>query len=108
MSDGESRMNEEDIQHLQSQVDELSGLCSEALGPDDLQTRRHERLGIMLLKLQDGDLETRYIRRLEKWLLTDPIALQFYVDFMNLSALLSFHFQPNSLSPDRFCPVAHA
>ena len=101
-------MNEKDIQHLQSQVDEMSGLCSEALDSDDLQTRRHERLGVMLLKLQDGDLEARYTQRLEKWLLADPIALQFYVDFMSLSALLHFHFQPNRLSMDRFCPVAHA
>ena len=87
-------MKEEEVKSLQSQIQQLNELCSDALTPADQHASRTERLGILLLRLQDGDLAKRYFLRLEKWLLADSQALEFYVEFMNLSAMLHFHFHP--------------
>ena len=85
------------IDKLQSEVDELLGLCAEAGGVDDLsilgpQAKKQLRLGTMVLQMQDGDLEPRYVRRLEKWLNCDEQALRYYVDFQDITAMLSCHF----------------
>lgn len=61
---------------------------------------KHERLGVMLLKAQDGVLEERYLRRMEKWLLCDKVAMQYYIDFQSLTALLTMHFNPERFSPE--------
>jgi hypothetical protein len=92
------------IEKLQKMVNNLLGLCSES-GADavldeqlsTLEDTKNERLGIMLLKMQDGALEQRYVLRLEKWLMCDKKALRYYVDFQSLTAMLSMHF-----NPDRF------
>ena len=47
---------------------------------------KYSRLGQLILRLQDGDLERRYVLRFEKWLLTDQDALEYYVDFTNICA----------------------
>jgi len=57
-------------------------------------------LGTMLLKLQDGELEDRYLLRLEKWLLCDEAAMRYYIDFQSLNAMLSMHFNPDRFSRD--------
>lgn len=90
-------MNEKEIQSFQQQIDELNDLCSEAVS-DSRHVRRNERLGVMILKMQDDRLEKRYVMRLEKWLLSDPEALDFYVDFAQLTAILQLHFHPEICS----------
>lgn len=101
-------MIQRQIEKLQNIVNNLLGLCAtssdEAVAPhDDLspEESRHERLGIMLLKAQDGVLEDRYMMRMEKWILCDEAALRYYVDFQNLTALLHTYFKPNRFSPDQ-------
>ena len=90
------------IEKLQNMVNNLLGLCAET-GAETTQEEadlssentQHERLGVMLLQLQDGLLKERYVRRMEKWLLCDKDALRYYVDFQNLTALLHMHFNEN-------------
>lgn len=93
------------IEKLQKMVNNLLGLCAEgkteaALEEADLspQDSRYERLGTMLLKLQDGVLEDRYLLRMEKWLLCDKAAMRYYVDFQSLTAMLHVHFNEKKLS----------
>jgi hypothetical protein len=76
------------IEKLQTMVNNLLGLCAEGGAdvisdecPVTLEDKKYERLDVMLLKLQDGDLEERYQHRLEKWLACDQSALRHYVDF---------------------------
>ncbi|HOK66774.1 MAG TPA: hypothetical protein PK054_08820 [Anaerohalosphaeraceae bacterium] len=87
----------EKLQSIQSQIDELNNLLSEVIEPVPPPSPRLERLGILLLKLQDGVLEDRFVRRLEKWLKADPEAMDYYLDFMMLAALLRLHFHPEGL-----------
>ena len=90
----------EDINNIQSEINDLNRLCDETLRtpdlqpPADLKTRRMERLGILILKLLDGILERRFILRLEKWLLADADARQYYVEFIQLTALLHHYYHP--------------
>lgn len=89
-------MNEKEIQLFQSQIDELNDLCGEVLSISEEGDSHKERLGVMILKMQDEVLEPRYVRRLEKWLLSDPKALEYYIDFALLSANLYLHFHPEA------------
>ena len=70
-------------------VDELPD-TSESCGKDcqnqDFTPTHQQRLGIMILKLQDDQLQQKYLSRLENWLLADPQALNFYVEFTQLTA----------------------
>jgi hypothetical protein len=93
------------IEKLQKMVNSLLGLLP--AGVDDAvsddpplspEEKKYERLGIMLLKAQDGELEHRYALRMGKWLSSDPQALRYYVDFQSLSAMLSLHFNPERFS----------
>jgi hypothetical protein len=93
------------IEKLQKMVNHLLGLCADSgadvvhddysLSPEE---KKYERLGVMVLKAQDGVLEPRYILRMEKWLTCDPKALQYYVDFQSLTAMLYIHFDPDRFS----------
>lgn len=91
-------MESENLQSIQSQIDELNRLLEEVIEPISLPSERLERLGILLLKLQDGQLEGKFVHRLEKWLRADPEALEYYLEFMMLSTLLRFHFHPEMVS----------
>ncbi|MEN6308712.1 MAG: hypothetical protein ABFD91_13275 [Anaerohalosphaeraceae bacterium] len=53
------------------------------------------RLGQLILRMQDGDLEKRYIHRLEKWLMADPEALNYYVQFSWLCAAMYLLYNPH-------------
>ena len=94
-----------EIDKLQKEVDHLLEMCAEG-GADELvqddaptaQDKKHERLGVMVLKMQDGQLDQRYFLRFEKWLLADPDALHYYIDFQNLSALLHIHYNKSRFS----------
>lgn len=93
------------IEKLQNVVNNLLGLLStdgadtvqDAL-PANPEEKKYERLGVMILKAQDGELERRHVLRMEKWLLSDPQALRYYVDFQSLSAMLYLHFNPERFS----------
>ena len=84
------------IDKLQFEVNELLDLCGETgaipeESPSEDNTK-YLRLGEMILKAQDGELEQRTLLRMEKWLMCDEQALRYYVDFQNLSVLLYEHF----------------
>lgn len=93
-------MLDKDLDKLQQQIDDLNRLIDETIRREDfseletLQDKRNERLGILLLKMQDGFLETRHFHRLEQWLRADETARRYYVEFIGLSALLHLHFNP--------------
>ena len=91
-------MEDDKIESFQSQIDELNKLCSEVISGPEEYTGWQERLGTMILKLQDGTLEKRYALRLEKWLLSDPEAFAYYIDFVNLLADLHMHYCPESFA----------
>jgi hypothetical protein len=90
----------EDIDNIQSEINELNRLCDGALGtpepeaPADPKARRLERLGILILKLLDGLLERRYFLRMEKWLKADADARKYYVEFIQLTTALHFYYHP--------------
>jgi len=52
------------------------------------------RLGQLILRMHDGDLEKRYIHRLERWLMADPDALDYYVQFAWLCSCLYMLYNP--------------
>jgi hypothetical protein len=87
----------EQIDKIQKEVDELIRLCAEG-GADELNEclpdDKYSKLGFLLLKLQEGDLEERHFDTLMKWLNSDQEALQYYINFQNLSALLFSHYHP--------------
>ncbi len=56
------------------------------------QDFEYERLSEMILKLQDGHLEQRYVSRLGKWLSCDEKALKYYVEFNQLLAMLRLFY----------------
>ncbi len=87
----------EKIDKLQSEVDDLLDLCADAGGVADLEAfaledQKQQRLGTMILQMQDGVLERRYVHRFEQWLLCDRRALRYYIDFQQLSAALYCHY----------------
>ena len=97
----------EEFDNIQSEINKLNRLCQESLGsafesePTDPKARRWERLGVFILKLLDGVLERRYVLRLEKWLLSDAEARQYYVDFMHLTTLLHFYYNSDRYKAPR-------
>jgi hypothetical protein len=44
------------------------------------------KLAELILQTQDGDIKKSDFHKLENWLLTDPYALKYYVEFMWLCA----------------------
>jgi hypothetical protein len=88
----------EKIDEIQRQVDELIGLCAEAgADPKDdilLRRDRSERLGYLILKLQDGQFKEHQLRSLERRLLRHADAMQYYVEFQMLTALLREYYHP--------------
>ncbi|MBN2513514.1 MAG: hypothetical protein JXB18_11300 [Sedimentisphaerales bacterium] len=52
------------------------------------------RLGQLILRMQDGELEKRYLHRLEKWLMADPEAFDYYVQFTWLCTSLYMLYNP--------------
>ena len=98
-------MGPEEIEHIKSQIDELNESLAELVEPASPKQRRHERLGQLFLRLEDGELPERSFRRLEKRLQTDRDALDYYVDFMNLSAALHLHYHPERV--EHALPFAH-
>jgi hypothetical protein len=59
---------------------------------DTKEAKDHLRLGEMILKLQDGELEERYFLRMQKWLMCDEKALRYYLEFMGVCAGLYHNF----------------
>lgn len=91
--------------HFKDQIDKLTAIINNAVGrkkTDESQSHlfgveppkrsrqelEYQRLGEMILKMQDGLLEQRYVSRLGKWILSDEKALKFYIEFNQLSAML--------------------
>lgn len=98
------------IEKLQKAVNNLLGFLTPNetdtvpdVPPVSLEEKKNERLGILILKAQEGELEHRYLLRMEKWLLSDPQALRYYVDFQSLTAMLYLHFNPGRFSENPIC-----
>jgi len=85
----------EQVDKIQKEIDELVRLCAEN-GAEALQEALGEdkfaKLGFLLLKMQEDDLEDRQFEALQRWLRSDEEALRFYIDFQTLSAMLYSHF----------------
>lgn len=80
---------EDKIDALRAQIDELNSLVDEPLDDEFEQDRvsdKYLRLGQLILRMQDGDLERRYVLRLEKWLMSDQDAMNYYVEFSEICA----------------------
>ena len=86
---------ENEFESLTSGISQIKEMVREALhtahnsdSSNDTESvsDKYSRLGQLILRLQDGDLEKRYVLRFEKWLLTDRDALEYYVDFTNICA----------------------
>ena len=84
------------IDHLNQLIDETTQMHNERK-PKALSERKHQRLGVMLLKLQDGELSRRGFERLEKWIVTDPAIRDYYINFMDLCGLLRMYYRPVEL-----------
>lgn len=85
------------IDKLQSEVDDLLDLCTEAgveYEPTGPEAVKKQRLYVMILKMQDDQLHPRHVHRLGKWLACDNKTLREYVDFQHLTAMLHDHFKP--------------
>ena len=91
--------------HFKDQIDKLTAIINSAVGrkkTDESQSHlfgvtpqkssrqdlEYQRLAVMILKMQDGLLEQRYVSRLGKWMSSDEKALKFYVEFNQMSAML--------------------
>jgi len=86
--------------NFKDQIDRLTEIIYSAVGRNktdksvspsptqSFQDREYQRLGEMILKMQDGVLERKYVSRLGKWLSCDKKALKYYVEFNQLSAML--------------------
>lgn len=98
---------------LKKQIDELNRLCDDMSedahltrldddgdfvetnqSANDPEEIKRIRLGQLILRLQDDDLEPKFVRRLEQWLLADRFALNYYVEFSWLCAELHCLFNP--------------
>ena len=94
------------IEKLQEMVNRLLGLCKEAGSevamdgiPNDYSDRKYEKLGVFILKFQDGVLSKRSTKVMKKWIARDEEAHRYYIDFIDLTVMLRLHFQPNKFSP---------
>lgn len=106
--------------YFKDQIDRLTDIINTAVGrkktdtilsetsmqPAPRQSRQdleYQRLGEMILKMQDGVLEQKYMSRLGKWLSCDEKALRYYVEFNQLSALLrSFYGKKQKITEELF------
>ena len=94
------------IEKLQQMVNRLLGLCKEAgaeveieEAPHDYSDRKYEKLGVFILKSEDGVLSKRSTKVMDKWITRDEEARRYYVDFIELTLMLHLHFQPRKFSP---------
>jgi len=101
--------------HFKEQIDKLTAIinaaagrkhtektCSHLYEPQQskitMQDRQYQRLGEMVLKMHDGRLEDRCISRFGKWLQSDEKALKYYIEFIQISAMLRY-FYGNKQNP---------
>lgn len=84
------------IDKIQKELDELIHLCFEAGGAESPEEPldKFSKLGYLILRLQDGELDEHYSQLLEQWLLSDREALNYYLEFQQLNALLYSYFHP--------------
>lgn len=83
------------LDEIQRDVDELIRLCVEAGGefePEPLD--KFSKIGYLLLRMQDGELEEQQCRIMEEWLSSDQEALKYYAEFQQLNAMLYEYFHP--------------
>jgi len=90
------------VDHLRQQTDSLNELiygsevpserdfCRQTFG---MTPRQCERLSITLLKYQDEELGPFAVRRLEHLLNKDPKAMNYFLDFQQLTAMLILYFR---------------
>ncbi len=89
------------IESIKSQLDELCDLYDGSFeGPGGISfppVSKQFRLGQMILRLLDGDLEERYARRLFKWLEADRTCLNYYVEFIHLCIMLKMLYNQDKV-----------
>ena len=99
-----SRVGPGDKLHsLISQVEELNHLCAKGLGhADDTKNpgntapgytpghkfTQHLQLGELILRSLDGNITSTSFAQLEKWIMENPDALRYYLDYVCLCACL--------------------
>ena len=106
------------IHKAKKEIDELNRQCNEVWldyitssksqdnqdfsgqedNPMDPEEKKYLCLGEMILRLQDNDLEERYFLRMQKWLLIDPKALNYYCEHIFLCANLYCLFQKKEVT----------
>lgn len=87
------------IDKLQSEINELLEACEDAGAIDDSldikslpEDKQRERLGVMILKYQDGALEPESVKKLEQCLNADEKYLRYFVDFQTITSLLYAYY----------------
>ncbi|MBW8014830.1 MAG: hypothetical protein FVQ82_01465 [Planctomycetes bacterium] len=105
--------------HFKDQIHRLTAIINSAVGrkkTDAIQSEtsipqtekksrqdiEYQRLGEMILKMQDERLDQRYISRLGKWLSCDEQALRYYVEFNQLSAMLRMFYSNKQKMTEEF------
>ena len=98
------------INKIQKTVDDFIELCNETEngqaddGPhSDLSSKHIVSLGEMILKAQEGDLSTRSMREMSRWLANDDNALRYYIEFQNLTTLLQKYFKSDVFVDHSIC-----
>jgi hypothetical protein len=87
---------EKKVEDIQNEINELIRWCDEAAGTEfadeSPELDKFAKLGFLLLRFQDGDLDEKSVHTLGEWLASDKEVLDYYVEFQNLSSLLYGYF----------------
>ena len=79
-------MFHEEIDKMQSDINQLLDLCAETNQPAGTD---NQELGELILMAQDDDLDEKGYKLLEKRLTEDNESLEYYVDFQWLTVMLA-------------------
>ena len=80
-------------------------LSFDSFAGEDSYYVRYEKLGALILRLQDGELEKKYLMRLEKWMLADIDAVRYYVEFTNLCGMLRMFYGKGGVDADQLSDI---
>ena len=74
------------IEHITGKIKDMVNIIDTPDKP--LTASQQQKLGIMILKLQDHELEQTQFSRLQEWIINDRRALRFFVEFAQISESL--------------------